>query len=581
VARPSRLGILGLAAAVVASLLVAAAMAARAPLERHIRARIEREASRRGMLVSIDTVRLGPWPPLRLGGVRVEKPGAFSLAADSVGVTLRARGRGLVGRTRVSLGHAVLSGPAGLSIDAEPTVWDLVTAVDRMGADLHAPARGLALAWIPTSGGDRIEVVATSAPLGRLFRFQRDRLPIVDAGTVSGRLHLDRAEDATALDLTLSGRGVRFASLVSETSIFDPPAFGQPTDVALRLAGVWRPREGALDVPSWQVDASDAVLSGSLSLVGVPDDPRLDMSLDVERVDFARLFETSGLDQPGVVAIGASSIPRDLGSASLSARVAGRLADPTSFAVTQKLDFTPPRQLPPVLLRLRGDFSLDVVPASGGRKVILVSPSSPDFISIGEVPALFLRTLLIAEDAGFWGHRGIDLSELPSAILTNWARGGAARGASTITQQLVKNLFLSRDKNLGRKLHELSLALLVEATLSKQRILEIYLNVIEWGPDLYGLRPAARHYFLREPPELTPAQMAFLVALIPGPVKYQRSFADGTPSPAFRQLVDKLLVKLRSVDALNEEAYEAARAEELRVGEPSPEGVAAAPDAAQ
>src|SRR5439155_4310938 len=129
---------------------------------------------------------------------------------------------------------------------------------------------------------------------------------------------------------------------------------------------------------------------------------------------------------------------------------------------------------------------------------------------------LFLHALLLGEDAGFYGHPGIDLRELPTALLADWARGGAARGASTITQQLAKNLFLSNEKQLGRKLQELSLTLLLESSLGKNRILEIYLNVIEWGPGLYGLRPAARAYFGREPRDLTPAQIAFLVSLIPG-----------------------------------------------------------------
>jgi Transglycosylase len=527
---------------------------------------MQREASRHGLVASVESIRFGPWPPLRLGGVRVEKPGVFVATADTVGVSLRLRGRGLAGRLRVALGHAVVRGPAGLSLDAAPAEWDLVEAPRRFGAELHAPSRGLSLLWTPTRDGGLMEVEAANAPLGNIFRLERDGIPVLDAGLVTGRARLTRAGPVTALEVEVAGRGVRIASLSGEASILDPPAFGQATDVDLRLDGTWRPREGALDVSRWQAEVSGATLSGSLSVVGVPDDPAVDLSLDVKRVDFARLFQTSGLDQPDVVAIGAASPPRDLGSASLSARVSGRLADPSSFAVVQKLDFTPPSHLPDVLLRLRGDFTHEVILPGGGRKAILVSPSSPDFIGIGDVPALFLRTLLIAEDAGFWGHKGIDLSELPAAVLTNWSRGGAARGASTITQQLAKNLFLSRDKNMGRKLQELSLALLLEATLSKQRILEIYLNVIEWGPDLYGLRPAARHYFHREPSDLTPAQTAFLVALIPGPVKYQRSFADGTPSPGFRQLVDKLLVKLRSVDALSEEAYEAARAEDLLVG---------------
>jgi membrane peptidoglycan carboxypeptidase len=102
-------------------------------------------------------------------------------------------------------------------------------------------------------------------------------------------------------------------------------------------------------------------------------------------------------------------------------------------------------------------------------------------------------------------------------------------------------------------------------------VLEIYLNVIEWGPGVYGLRPAARHYFAREPMRLTPKQMAFLVSLVPGPIKYQRSFEGGVVTPFFEGLVATLLAKLRSVDALTEEEYAAALAEPLglRVGIPA------------
>jgi len=217
--------------------------------------------------------------------------------------------------------------------------------------------------------------------------------------------------------------------------------------------------------------------------------------------------------------------------------------------------------MPPGIVRLRGDFIFSSGDGAGPHRPIDVSPTSPDFIALRDVPPLFVRTLLLSEDAGFYGHRGIDLRELPSALLTNWSRGGAARGASTITQQLAKNLFLSRDKEVGRKLQELAITFLLESALGKDRILEIYLNIIEWGPDLRGLRPAARHYFGREPQELTPAQMAFLVAIIPGPIKYQRSFARGTPGPGLRVLIDNLLAKLRSVDAIGEEEYQRALSE--------------------
>ena len=89
-------------------------------------------------------------------------------------------------------------------------------------------------------------------------------------------------------------------------------------------------------------------------------------------------------------------------------------------------------------------------------------------------------------------------------------------------------------------------------------MLEIYLNVIEWGPGLYGLKPAARHYFGREPSQLTPKQIVFLVSMIPGPIKYQRSFPEGTPTPFFEEMMAALLAKLQLVHALSDDEYQAA-----------------------
>ena len=132
--------------------------------------------------------------------------------------------------------------------------------------------------------------------------------------------------------------------------------------------------------------------------------------------------------------------------------------------------------------------------------------------------------------------------------------------------------FLSRDKQLGRKLQELAITFQLESALGKDRILEIYLNIIEWGPDLRGLRPAARHYFGCEPRALTPAQMAFLVAIIPGPIKYQSSFAHGAPGPGLRSLIDELLAKLRTVHAIGEEEYLQALGEPIVVAGSRPLG---------
>ena len=284
--------------------------------------------------------------------------------------------------------------------------------------------------------------------------------------------------------------------------------------------------------------------------------------MDVERLDLARLFEALGLELPA----GAEA----LGTLRAHVGASGPMAEPSSIVVKQRLEFTPPARLPAALTVLRGDFPHEVITSDGTRQTIDVSAASPTFIARADVPPLFIETLLLAEDAAFFSHRGLDLSELPKALAASQAKETAVRGASTITQQLAKNLFLSRERTLRRKLQELALAFLLESTLGKDRILEIYLNVIEWGPGLYGLRPAARHYFGKEPTALTPKEMAFLVALIPGPTKYQRSFEEGALSAGFEPLVTNLLAKLRSTGGLSEEEYAAALAETLAFRRPAP-----------
>ena len=102
------------------------------------------------------------------------------------------------------------------------------------------------------------------------------------------------------------------------------------------------------------------------------------------------------------------------------------------------------------------------------------------------------RAVLVAEDAAFWEHDGVDYDELQKSIELDWARGQLVRGASTITQQLAKNLYLSPSRNPLRKLRELIIARRLEAELKKARILELYLNVIEWGDGIYGVEAAAR-----------------------------------------------------------------------------------------
>jgi hypothetical protein len=551
-----------LAAFFAALTLFAGARFAESLLERAVSVRIEKEAKRHGVQADVHKIKASIDPLLRLDGVRLEKPGLGSFGTPWIEVRIRPAFGGPLQWLRVSLGRATLLGPSGFSLESEKTDWDLASSPP---GGLRATARSgdgaLSITWSPRPGhGSRVEVAAENFSAGPLLNFKRLGATVLDAGIVHGLAWVETSETSTTFNVNVSAQGLRVAAFSGDSfARGETPTLGQPADLSLSFDGSWD--SGALLLPRYSVSGEGTALSGSLALAGARADPTIDLSLGVQRVDFAKLLTTSGLERSS--ALGGSESQSDLGSASLSVTVHGHFREPTSFVVVQKLDFKPPARLPPAIQTLRGPFVYEAVAADGRRQSIDVSPSSPDFIRLQEVPALFIRTLLIGEDAGFYSHHGIDLSELPSALITNWTRGTVARGASTITQQLAKNLFLSREKRLSRKVQELALALLLEAALGKERILEIYLNVIEWGPDLHGLRPAARRYFHKEPAELTPKQIAFLVALIPGPLKYQRSFADGTLSAWFLSLVTDLLEKLRSVDAISPDEYEAALSEQL------------------
>jgi len=127
------------------------------------------------------------------------------------------------------------------------------------------------------------------------------------------------------------------------------------------------------------------------------------------------------------------------------------------------------------------------------------------------------RAVLVAEDAAFWQHEGVDVEQLQESLEKDWARMQFARGGSTITQQLAKNLYLSPSKNPLRKLRELVIARRLEAELKKSRIFELYLNEIEWGDGIYGVEAASRIYFQMSAAELGPSESAMLAAAIINP----------------------------------------------------------------
>ena len=176
------------------------------------------------------------------------------------------------------------------------------------------------------------------------------------------------------------------------------------------------------------------------------------------------------------------------------------------------------------------------------------------------------RAVIVAEDSAFWDHEGIDLEQIRESMEINLEKRSAARGASTITQQLAKNLYLSPSRNPVRKLRELIIARRMEATLSKARIFEIYLNVIEWGDGIWGAEAASRRYFGIPAAALSQPQAALLAAAIINP----RVLNPARPTP---RLLRRQRIIMRRMGAVIPPAPAPAPAESLPSvvpGEPVP-----------
>lgn len=151
-----------------------------------------------------------------------------------------------------------------------------------------------------------------------------------------------------------------------------------------------------------------------------------------------------------------------------------------------------------------------------GKKIHIYQVWTP----IAEISPYLIKAVIIAEDDKFWSHGGFDMEAIEKAIKKDWRKKKLKMGASTITQQLAKNLFLSPSKNPVRKLKEAILTIRLERALSKKRIIELYLNVVEWGEGVFGAGAAARYYYGKSASALTAEESARLAAVLPNPRKY-------------------------------------------------------------
>ena len=174
-------------------------------------------------------------------------------------------------------------------------------------------------------------------------------------------------------------------------------------------------------------------------------------------------------------------------------------------------------------------------------------PATQDyrFVPYARIAQTLKRAVLVTEDSGFWDHEGIEIDAIRESLEANLTKGTIVRGGSTITQQLAKNLYLSESQTPLRKLRELLITRRLERLLSKRRILELYLNVVEWGGGTWGAEAASRHYFRKPASSLGAAEAALLAGALINPNRY--SPAD--PPPRLRRRQQMILRRMGMRDA--------------------------------
>lgn len=176
--------------------------------------------------------------------------------------------------------------------------------------------------------------------------------------------------------------------------------------------------------------------------------------------------------------------------------------------------------------KMNGSFRYDVYNRGVFIRSFTIGPENPDFTPVDQVSPYLKYSILTSEDGDFFYHKGFNQDAFRESISKNWSERRFARGGSTISMQLVKNIFLSRKKTIARKAEEMLIVWIIEnlRLSSKERMFEVYLNIIEWGPDIYGVKEASRFYFNKLPHQLNLKESIFLSSIIPRPKGFKYAF---------------------------------------------------------
>jgi hypothetical protein len=367
-------------------------------------------------------------------------------------------------------------------------------------------------------------------------------------------------ETRVAADLDITGRGADSAAVRGELSISDlafeseglaPTPVG-PISFTAQGQATWTParRElsdlrGVLALGATRVQVTGA-------LAWPKDAYRVELRAELPRVQCQSALDSVPL---GVL--------EDLSTIKIVGDIRAKVdvhVDSTDLEATKvKFDFGNRcrfLELPELMNvdRFERPFTHHVLEPDGTMFQMETGPGTAAWTPIEMISPFMIQAVVASEDARFFEHHGFAESEIGRALARNLEAHAFKFGASTITMQLVKNVFLHRKKLLARKAQEALIVWWLEQEVDKKWILELYLNIIEYGSGIYGIRSAAMHYFGIPPNQLTPAQSAFLANTLPQPKSYDKQYAKGTISRSTEMRVGHLLRHMRSRGRIDDEA---------------------------
>ncbi len=383
------------------------------------------------------------------------------------------------------------------------------------------------------------EIAAPNIPVAYLGSLAPKRVQI-ESGTASALIDFVRDGQAT-----YGKMATRIDSMCLEQR-----RFGEGKACGVKVSGAAR---GALGGNKIYIDAAHAQLNGvdvwAHGLVPRAPDGEFDLTLQVPAQPVQRVL---------------NAIPRIWRTGLFNTEFGGTFAATLALQGSgDGLDVAPEFHFAGVSVKhapagqdpraLAGGTAWTLTFPYGTPRTVYLGRGGGSFVPLAEVSPLLREAIRVSEDANFYGHDGFDRGEISKA-LTDMKDGGAARGASTLTQQLAKNLFFDGDRNLSRKIEEAIVTASLEASVSKSRLFEIYVNVVEWGDGVYGVGPAAAHYFGKSPADLTAKEAAFLAGLLPAPRRSDRELKQSGRSAWAEKRVLRVLHMLCSIGKVTGDA---------------------------